>query len=132
MDGSSATNTPRIPDRHELLPGIDGRTTAARVFRDTIEAMVEHLGGVTDVTEPQLLMIRRVAAIEVQLLSLEAAFARSLAEQDEVGFKRMQAYLGMVGRQQRLLEALGLARKPRDITPDLKSYLAQRGQQAAA
>ena len=57
----------RVSQGLDLLPSIDGRTMAARVFKDTYLAMVAHCGGEDDLPETLRLMCRRAAAIEAEL-----------------------------------------------------------------
>ena len=53
-----------------LLPSIDGRSTWARIMRDTYHAMLAHAGGADYVSETKRLMARRVAACEAELIRL--------------------------------------------------------------
>jgi hypothetical protein len=69
----------RLTNGKDLLPGIDGRSTWARLMRDVNTNMMNHLGGEDYATEPQRLLVRRVAAFEAELIHLETAFSLARA-----------------------------------------------------
>jgi hypothetical protein len=108
-----------------LLPSIDGRSTWARIMRDTYHAMIAHSGGADYISEPRRLLARRVAACEAELISLEDKFARIRAEGGAPGHKNLDLYGRLAGQQRRCLEALGLDRTARDITPSPLEYARQ-------
>jgi hypothetical protein len=85
-------------------------------MRDTLSAMFEHLGGEDQVSEPQRMLSRRVAAFEAELLYLEDAFARARAEDRPPETADLDLYSRMSSAQRRLLEAVGLQRVPKDVT----------------
>jgi hypothetical protein len=113
-----------------LLPSIDGRSTWARVMRDTYHAMLAHAGGADHVPETKRLLARRIACLESELINLETRFAAYHAEGREVAEKYLDLYGRLVGSQRRCLEALGWERTARDLTPTLDAYLATKHQQA--
>jgi hypothetical protein len=49
-------------------------------MRDVIGSMMAHLGGEDYATEPQRVLVRRVAAFEAELVFLEGGFARCRSE----------------------------------------------------
>src|SRR5262249_9162976 len=67
----------RLTNGSELLPDVDGRSVWARLLRDTMGAMYRHLGGEDRVSETQRLAIRRVGALEAEMIFLEAKFAKA-------------------------------------------------------
>ena len=103
--------------RGDLLPSIDGRSTWARLMRDVIGSMMNHLGGEDYATEPQRMLVRRVAAFEAELVFLEDGFARTRSEGGAPDPVDLDLYSRMASAQRRHLEAIGLSRVPRDITP---------------
>ena len=109
----------RITNGRELLPGIDQRSTWARRMRDLIELHVDDLGGLDNTSEAQRSLLRRISVLEVEAEYLETAFA-----QRNASGKKYDLYLRIVGLLKRLYELIGLERVARDVTPDLKDYLA--------
>src|SRR5215470_17792812 len=62
----------RISNHRDLLPGLDGRTSAARRFRDLVSSYVADMGGLDCCSEIKLGLLRRLAATTVQAELLEA------------------------------------------------------------
>ena len=56
----------RLTNGRDLLPGVDGRSTWARLLRDVSSAMYVHLGGEDRISEPQRMLVRRVACFEAR------------------------------------------------------------------
>ena len=112
----------RLTNGRDLLPGVDGRSTWARLLRDVISALYAHLGGKDLASEPQRMLVRRVACFEAELCHLEFAFAQARAEGRAPEAADLDLYSRMTSAQRRLLEACGLDRRPRDITPDPLEY----------
>ena len=109
-----------------LLPSIDGRSTWARIMRDTYHAMLAHAGGADYVSETKRLMARRVAACEAELIHLEDKFACARAGGGEPNTTDLELYGRLTGQQRRCLEALGWDRTARDITgPTLGQLLVE-------
>jgi len=115
---SAVTNGKRL-----FIQG-DGRGPWARRFKDLVALHVEDLGGSACISEAQASLIRRCAAIEVELEQLEG----QMSQGSDVDLDR---YVRMAGGLRRILETLGIERKPRNVTPDLKTYLREKyGEQA--
>jgi hypothetical protein len=95
-------------------------------MRDTLNAMLAHLGGEDFVSEPQRMLARRVAALEAELIHLEDNFARVRTEGGEPDPLDLDLYSRMASAQRRHLETIGLARAAKDITPDPLTYAKQR------
>ena len=114
----------RVTNGSDLLPSVDGRSIWARIMRDTIQAMLTHLGGEGYASEPQRMLSRRVGALEAELIFLEDKFARVRTEGGEPDIADLDLYSRMASAQRRHLEAIGLDRVPRDITPSLSEYIA--------
>lgn len=109
----------RITNGSELLPGIDLRSTWARRMRDLIELHVSDLGGAENISEAQRSLLRRISVLEVEAEYLETEFAKRSASG-----KQYDLYLRVVGVLKRLYELVGIERRARDVTPNLKDYLA--------
>jgi hypothetical protein len=101
------------------VDGLDGRSQTARRFRDLVEGMGNDLGGRDRLSEGQRQLIRRAATLSIMSESVEADFIRNLAFDSE-------AYGVLCDRLGRLFGRLGLERKSKDITPSLRSYLAEK------
>jgi hypothetical protein len=100
------------------LSDLDRRTGTARRANDLINAMQEDLGGESRLATGERQIIQRAAIlgtlaedIEARWLSGESIDPTMLCTIDNA--------------QRRLLEAVGIRRVPRDITPPLKDYLAE-------
>jgi hypothetical protein len=81
------------------------------------------LGSVDHLSEGQKQLIRRAATLSIMAEAMEADAVRNLAFDGE-------AYGVLCDRLGRCLQRLGLERKPRDVTPDLKSYLEAKDRPA--
>ena len=106
-----------------LLANVDGRSTWARLMRDTLSALVVHCGGVKEVSETKRLAARRVAVIEAELVFLEDKFAQLRAVGDEPDATAIDLYARVANQQRRLSEALGWERTARDVTPTLSQFV---------
>lgn len=113
----------RLTNGSELLPDVDGRSTWARLFRDILEAMEAHVGGADKQTEPERLIFRRVAALEAELVAMESRFANLRMEGKPPSAGELDLYSRMSNTQRRHLESIGIQRRPRDLVPDLRSYV---------
>lgn len=98
---------------------VDARSREARRFRDVLAEIVSDLGGADVLSEGQRQLARRAAMLSVQCEALEA---------EAVAGKRIDLDLfgQMTDRLGRAFVRLGLRRKQKDVTPDLKTYLKQR------
>lgn len=116
-----AATRSRLTNGSELLPGTDARSGWARLFKDVVLNLESHCGGV--MSEVERMTARRAAALEVELCHIEAEFARQRAAGDVPDAATLDLYSRLAGGQRRHLEALGTQRRPRDVTPDLQTYL---------
>ena len=121
--GRSASYRSRITNGTALLPSVDGNSIWARLVRDTIDAMVAHLGGADHVTETQRMACRRIAVLETELIFQEDRMGqqRLAGRVPEPG--ELDLYSRLTNTQRRLCECLGWQRVPRDIVPTLEAYL---------
>lgn len=113
----------RITNSHGLLPSVDGRSTWARRLRDLIAQHVSDMGGEDACSTAELSLVRRAATLTIELERLELRFHMN------DGAKRweLEAYQRSANTLRRLLQAIGLQRRMRDVTPTLDEYLAGRG-----
>ena len=105
-----------------LLPGIDQRGPWIRRCKDLIRAHIADLGGEDNTSAAERSIVRRASVLTVELERLEAKFAvANAASPDD-----LDLYQRTAGNLRRLLEAIGLQRRSRDVTPSLADYLQQQ------
>src|SRR5262245_64187504 len=114
----------RVTNGTDLLPSVDGRSVWARLLRDTMAAMVRHLGGEDRVSEVQRMTIRRVAALEAELIYMEDSIATTRQNGGAPEPELLDLYARLGNAQRRHLEPLGWTSVPRDVTPSLSEILA--------
>ena len=117
----------RITNGSALLPGVDGRSPWVRRCKDVIAAHLSDLGGEDNTSAAERSIIRRASVLTVELERLEAKFALADAASDS----DLDLYQRAAGNLRRLLEAVGLQRRPRNLTPNLKDYLEGHLNEAA-
>jgi hypothetical protein len=103
----------RITNGTALLPGVDGRTAWVRRCKDVIAAHLSDLGGEDNTSAAERSIIRRASTLTVELERLEAKFALV----GEACANDLDLYQRMAGNLRRLLEAVGLERRARDVSP---------------
>lgn len=109
----------RVTNGSEVLPGVDGRTLWVRRLRDLIELYVGDLGGADNTSEAERSILRRAATLTVELERMEKMFAT----QGEASAEALDVYSRVAANLRRMLEATGLRRRTRDVTPTLDQYL---------
>lgn len=77
------------------------------------------LGGNGSVSAAERSIVRRAATLTVELERMEGAFALA----GEASAEALDLYSRVAGNLRRLLESVGISRRPRDITPSLGEYL---------
>jgi hypothetical protein len=102
--------------RLRTLDDLDGRTHAARQARELVRRLTSDLGD--DLTAAQAELVKRCGVLGAFLADCEA---RWLAGDPDVD---LSAWMMATERQGRLLRALGLERRPRNVTPSLAEYIA--------
>jgi hypothetical protein len=113
----------RVSNDAAILPDVDGRTVLGRRYRDLVEALVVDQGGPDRLSEAKLQLCRRFSAAAV------------LAEQMEAGLVRgepinLSEHATLCSSLVRLAARIGINRVPRNVTPTLEHYLAQKHHQA--
>jgi hypothetical protein len=101
----------------------DPNSAWSRRYHDLCVGHSNDLGGRNLLSEAQLSLIRRAAAIECELERLDAMLSIG-AEVDLDSYGRAASHL------RRLFETLGLERRARDVTPTLGDYLARAAEEA--
>lgn len=108
-----------VSNGSRLLQNVDGRTSWARRLRDLVALHLADLGGEGAVSEAEKSLIRRAATLTVELERMEVQFATDGSADPDA----LDLYSRTAGNLRRLLEATGLQRRPRDVTPDLRHYI---------
>jgi hypothetical protein len=108
-----------ITNGSRLLPNVDGRSAWIRRAKDVITLHVADLGGVENISTAELSLIRRAAALTVELEMMEASWA----DAGQATPAALDLYSRTAGNLRRLLETLGLKRRSRDVTPTLSDAL---------
>jgi hypothetical protein len=103
----------RITNGKVLLPDVDERSLWVRRFRDLLALHLGDLGGADVASEAEKAIARRAACLIVELEQLEQKFATQGASEGG----QLDQYQRVSNTLRRLLESLGLERRPRDVTP---------------
>jgi hypothetical protein len=82
---------------------------------------ISDLGGEDMVSESEKALVRRCAALNCELERMEADFAAN----GQADLRSLEAFQRCSNTLRRLLQALGLQRRPRDIGPTLGELLRQ-------
>lgn len=101
------------------MPDVDGRSLWVRRCRELIEMHLADLGGDDNTSAAERSIIRRASVITVELEQLETRFAMA----GQASAEDLDLYQRTAGNLRRLFEAVGLQRRPRDVTPTLSQYL---------
>ena len=110
----------RITNGKALLEHVDHRLAWVRRLRDLIQLHLNDLGGPDRASESEKAIVRRAATLIVEL-----------AINGEAGAKQLMAYQRCSNTLRRLLESVGLERRPKDVSPDLQTYLRSKSEGAA-
>ena len=127
MSPSDRRKVGRDPQRSritngKLLPGIvDERSAWVRRCKDVIAS---HLSDIPDATAAERSIIRRASVLTVELERLEAKFAVA----GEATSDDLDLYQRMTNTLRRSLEAIGLQRRPRDVTLSLADIMRENQQ----
>jgi hypothetical protein len=108
----------RITNGSALLPGVDGRSPWVRRAKDLISEALADLGGFDNTSAAERSIVRRAATLTVELERLEARFATA----GEASADDLDLYQRTAGNLRRLLEAVGLQRRAREVVPDPLTY----------
>jgi hypothetical protein len=109
----------RISNGHDVLPNVDGRSVIARRYRDIASAILVDQGGADRCSESRTQLIRRFAAAAVLAEQMESRLANG--EQVDIN-----EHATLSSTLVRLAARIGIDRIPRDVTPTLDEYLANK------
>jgi hypothetical protein len=102
----------RVTNHKDLLPKLDGRSSAARRFRDLVNSYIADMGGADQCSDIKLGLLRRLAAVTVQSELIEARMING--EAVDIG-----TLCTLASTTVRLSQRLGIERVPKDISPSL-------------
>jgi hypothetical protein len=108
-----------VSNGRRLFVDGDGNSAWSRRYRDLIVGHVSDLGGRDILSEAQVSLIKRASTLELELEQAEGRLSKG--EQID-----LDCYGRAASHLRRILESLGLERKPRNITPSLSEYLQQQ------
>ena len=113
-----AVARPKDPQRSaiangKLLPGVDQRSTWVRRCRELLADHIADLGGHENTSAAERSIIRRAAVLTVELERLETRFASA----GEASVEDLDLYQRTAGNLRRLLEAVGLRRRAKEVSP---------------
>ncbi len=101
----------RVANGSALLAGVDGRSLWVRRCKELIADHLSDLGGGDNASAAERSIIRRACVLTVELERLEAKFANAGQASDS----DLDLYQRTAGNLRRLLEAVGLRRRPREV-----------------
>ena len=111
----------RVSNGSALLPGVDGRSPWVRRCKDVIAAHLSDLGGLDNCSAAKHSIVRRAAVLTTELEVLEVRFAKA----GEADADDLETYQRCANSLRRLLEAIGLQRRPRNLNPKLDDLLLE-------
>jgi hypothetical protein len=116
----------RVSNGSTLLPGVDGRSPWVRRCKDVINAHIADLGGLDNCSAAEHSIVRRAAVLTTELEVLEVRFAKA----GEASADDLETYQRCANSLRRLLEAIGLQRRPRDVSLTLDQIQAEHSADA--
>jgi len=105
-----------VSNGRRLFVDGDGNSAWSRRYRDLIVGHVSDLGGRDMLSEAQLSLIKRASTLELELEQAEGRLSKG--EQID-----LDCYGRAASHLRRILESLGLERKPRDVGLSLGDLL---------
>jgi len=120
-EAECAPKRPPGPKRRlKCLQDLDRRTGAAKAAYALRAEIIADLGGPSALSAMQKVLVDHVATLAAALADIAAKY---LAGEDT----SMIVYATLANSQRRLLADLGLERRARDVTPDLRDYIKEAG-----
>ena len=111
----------RLTNGKDLLPNIDGRSLIARRYRDICSAIAADLGGLDQLSEARIQLIRRYAACCVLAEEMESRLVRG-------GQIDVAEHAQLTSTMVRVAQRIGLDRVPRDISSPSLAHILREGQ----
>jgi hypothetical protein len=110
----------RVSNNAALLPGVDGRSIAARRFHDISVAIITDQGGIDRLSEARLQLSRRFAACAAMAEQIEARYARG--ETIDIA-----EHATLASTMVRIANKIGMGRAQK-VVPSLQEYLNAKGE----
>ncbi len=109
-----------VTNRSKLCLGIDGRSAQSRRFKDLMTSYAEPLGGIADLPEAAIVIVRQAAITSLECETLQS---RALAGEriDDEQLVRLSNSIS------RLLATLKGLKKPKKTGPTLDEIVARHG-----
>src|SRR5262249_22951817 len=108
----------RVTNHKDLLPGVKGTSSAARRFRDLVNAFITDMGGADQCSDIKLGLLRRLAAVTVQSELIEAKMINGEAVD-------VATLCTLASTTVRLSQRLGIERVPRDTGLTLNDIMRE-------
>ena len=108
----------RVSNGKDWLAGVDQRSSIARRYRDLMAEAISDAGGVSECSQARLQLIRRLAALSVQLEQLEA----KLADGADIDIAE---YTSLTSTLVRVVSRLGINRVARDTGLTLNDIMRE-------
>ena len=108
----------RVTNGHALFVDGDGNSAWTRRFRDLVVQHTIDLGGADRLSQAQMGLVRRCAAISIELELMEGKLSKGEGVDLDL-FTRSASHL------RRIYETLGLERVARDVTPKNIDQIAE-------
>jgi hypothetical protein len=114
----------RLSNNKDRLPNVDGRSVIYRRFRDICLAVASDQGGLDNLSEARLQLVRRFSAACVLAEQIEA----DLANGQDIDVERHALLCSTLTR---LAQRIGIDRRARTLNPTVAEYLAGKGAETA-
>lgn len=112
----------KVANGTQLVPGVDQRSVWVRRAKELISDHIADLGGADNTSAAERSIVRRASVLTVELERLEQKFALA----GQASADDLDLYQRTAGNLRRLLEAVGLQRRAKNVAPTLSEYLANR------
>jgi hypothetical protein len=114
-----------ITNGRYAMPDVDHRSARMRRLRDLVALHLADLGGPENISHAEQVLVRRCAMLTLQLEMMEQKWASN--NDGEAPTSALLLYQRTAANLRRILESLGLQRRPKDVSPpDLQTYLRQK------
>jgi hypothetical protein len=114
----------KVTNGSRVLANADGNSVWTRRYKDLIAGHASDLGGYDHLSEAQVSLIRRVAAMEIELEEMEGRLSQGVVVD-------LDLYTRTAGHLRRYLETLGVEHVP-PPAPTIEEYIAQKRAERAA
>jgi hypothetical protein len=114
-----------VTSGRKLFVAGDPNSAWARRFHDLVVGHIADAGGRDRISEAQFALCKRAAALECELEQLEGR----LSQGEQIDLDR---YGRAASHLRRILESIGLERKPREVVPTIEQYARQLRERGGA